>query len=145
MIILFYIAKLMLASGLLFGYYWLFLRNKQFHRYNRFYLLIAATLSIVIPFIKIPVSFFGSGKDNTTLIKTLRVIAVNEWEEPVTVYARQSNWNHWFTMQNGLVFLYISGAAMALIFLFRSLLYILGLRKKYAAETFHNIQFYNTE
>jgi hypothetical protein len=31
--------KLLLASGLLFGYYWFFLRNRQHHVFNRIYLL----------------------------------------------------------------------------------------------------------
>ena len=39
MIILLYITKVFIASGILFGYYWLFLRNKKFHHYNRFYLV----------------------------------------------------------------------------------------------------------
>jgi bacteriorhodopsin len=55
MIILLYITKVFIASGILFGYYWLFLRNKKFHHYNRFYLLAALIIPIVISFISIPV------------------------------------------------------------------------------------------
>ena len=42
--ILLYPVKVILATGLLYGYYWFFLRNRLFHRYNRYYLLIAATV-----------------------------------------------------------------------------------------------------
>ena len=62
MIILLYITKVFIASGILFGYYWLFLRNKKFHHYNRFYLLVALIIPIVISFISIPVF---SDPDNT--------------------------------------------------------------------------------
>ncbi len=40
----------------MFGYDWLVLLNKRFHQYNRFYLLGAAVISWVIPFIKIDVA-----------------------------------------------------------------------------------------
>jgi membrane protein insertase Oxa1/YidC/SpoIIIJ len=55
MIILTLLTKMIACSVILYGYYWMFLRNKRFHHYNRFYLLAATALSIVIPFIKIPV------------------------------------------------------------------------------------------
>jgi hypothetical protein len=36
------------------GYYWLALRNERFHQWNRFYLLSATVLSVVIPFFHLP-------------------------------------------------------------------------------------------
>ncbi|HSU49706.1 MAG TPA: M56 family metallopeptidase, partial [Segetibacter sp.] len=50
-----YLLKVMLVSGILFSYYWLALRNKRFHLYNRFYLLVSVILSWIIPLIKISV------------------------------------------------------------------------------------------
>ena len=47
-----YVTKSILASGLLFGYYCLALRNKKFNFYNRFYLLAAIVLSLVLPLLK---------------------------------------------------------------------------------------------
>lgn len=47
-----YVAKSILASGLLFGYYCLALRNKKFNFYNRFYLLASIVLSLVLPLLK---------------------------------------------------------------------------------------------
>jgi TonB-dependent SusC/RagA subfamily outer membrane receptor len=44
-----YLFKTILVSGVFYGYYWLALRNKKFHYYNRFFLLAALTLSLVIP------------------------------------------------------------------------------------------------
>lgn len=51
--VLYYLLKVVICSGLLFSYYWLVLRNKQFHQYNRFYLLGISIISWVVPFIKI--------------------------------------------------------------------------------------------
>jgi hypothetical protein len=116
MAILIYITKLILASGLLYGYYYLFLHNQQFHRYNRFYLLLTAALSFILPFLKIPLGLFSSNAENTAFIKTLRVIAVNEWEEPVTIYAGRNNWSHFLNMQNGFMFLYATGVIIGLFF-----------------------------
>jgi TonB-dependent SusC/RagA subfamily outer membrane receptor len=50
---MYYFFQVILCSGLLMGYYWLLLRNKRFHQYNRFYLLAVAFLSWIVPLIKI--------------------------------------------------------------------------------------------
>ncbi|MBX9783751.1 MAG: N-acetylmuramoyl-L-alanine amidase [Chitinophagaceae bacterium] len=44
-----YLLKVMLCSAVFTGYYWLALRNKIFHQWNRFYLLGAVFLSLLIP------------------------------------------------------------------------------------------------
>jgi TonB-dependent SusC/RagA subfamily outer membrane receptor len=44
-----YLFKTILVSSVLYGYYVIALRDKKFHYYNRFYLLAALTLSVVIP------------------------------------------------------------------------------------------------
>ena len=43
------------CSTLLYAYYWLILRNKQFHQYNRFYLMGISVISWLVPFIKIEI------------------------------------------------------------------------------------------
>ena len=47
---LIYLVKSVILSGIFFGYYSLFLKNTIYHAYNRFYLLAAMALSLVIPF-----------------------------------------------------------------------------------------------
>ena len=44
-----YILKMMLVSAVLLGYYWISLRNTRFHHYNRFYLVGAVLLSLLLP------------------------------------------------------------------------------------------------
>src|SRR6185436_11651088 len=51
--IAYYFLQVVLCSGMMMGYYWLVLRNKRFHQYNRFYLLAIALLSWIVPLIKI--------------------------------------------------------------------------------------------
>jgi hypothetical protein len=50
-----YLLKMLLCSGILYGYYRVALYNERFHQWNRFYLLSAIAVSIVVPFIHIPV------------------------------------------------------------------------------------------
>ena len=49
----YYFLQVVICSALMTGYYWLVLRNKRFHQYNRFYLLAVLFLSWIIPLIKI--------------------------------------------------------------------------------------------
>ena len=51
--ILYYLLKVVICSAILYTYYWFVLRNKQFHKYNRFYLMGISILSWLVPFIKI--------------------------------------------------------------------------------------------
>ncbi|MFM1793916.1 MAG: hypothetical protein RL642_301, partial [Bacteroidota bacterium] len=44
-----YILKMILVSGVLLGYYWISLRNTRFHHYNRFYLVGAVLLGLLLP------------------------------------------------------------------------------------------------
>jgi TonB family protein len=141
---LLFITKIIGSSALLYGYYFLFLRNKRFHHYNRFFLLLISITSVLLPFIKIPVHWLGFNTQHPTLISTLRVVSINNWEEPVTVYASKSIWNNLFTAQNGCYALYTAGCITGLIILARSLHYIRRLKKKYPFEIFNNTCFFQT-
>ena len=48
-----YLIKMIIFSGVTFLYYRLSLKDKTFHHYNRFYLLSATVLSILLPFVKV--------------------------------------------------------------------------------------------
>ena len=47
--VLIYILKSIFISGLFVSYYWIALRDKKFHYYNRFYLLSASLISLIAP------------------------------------------------------------------------------------------------
>ena len=66
--VIIYVMKTILIAGIFVAYYWLALRNKKLHYYNRFYLLFSLLLSIVLPLVNFtwiklekPVSY-GTGK-----------------------------------------------------------------------------------
>jgi TonB family protein len=47
------------CMGILYGVYWIFLRKDTFHMVNRFYLILGAILSVVIPLLKIDLQSLG--------------------------------------------------------------------------------------
>ncbi|RAJ87808.1 TonB family protein [Chitinophaga dinghuensis] len=52
--ILTYFLQVICSSGILYGYYLLALRNKRFHEWNRYYLLLLPIVSLLVPLLKIP-------------------------------------------------------------------------------------------
>jgi TonB family protein len=53
--ILLYLLKMLLCSGILYGYYRVALYNERFHQWNRSYLLAAMLLSLALPLVEIPI------------------------------------------------------------------------------------------
>ncbi|NML57477.1 M56 family metallopeptidase [Chryseobacterium cheonjiense] len=51
--VLLYLGKVILCSGVMFLYYKLSLKDKTFHHYNRFYLLSAMLISLLLPLVKV--------------------------------------------------------------------------------------------
>jgi len=56
------ILKSAAISGVLFAYYWLFLRNRAFHRWNRGFLLGTVLLALVMPLVPVPGFFAWAGE-----------------------------------------------------------------------------------
>ncbi len=69
--LLYYGLQVIATSGILYGYYHFFLRNKKFHQYNRFYLLAATLVSIIVPFLDIPVYFTHEQRNSSALLQAL--------------------------------------------------------------------------
>ncbi len=88
MSILIYLIKTVLVSGLLSGYYWLFLRNRFFHGFNRFYLLSIPILSFLFPALQFSLPQFLSHASSGSPILLLGV-GQGTLEEAVTIYASQ--------------------------------------------------------
>lgn len=116
-----YIFKIMLCSGILFGYYWLALRNKIFHQYNRFYLLASVVLSLILPFVKINI-WHNANAAQTGSIQLLKVVSGgNEYLDDIVLSA---NRNPFTTVQ----LLQLFYCVISVIFLF---IFIRGLVKIY--------------
>ena len=73
----YYLLKVSVCSGLLYGYYLLALRNKKFHQYNRFYLLLTVLLSFIIPLLKIRF-WTETAPQEMPAIKLLKVVAMRD-------------------------------------------------------------------
>jgi hypothetical protein len=57
-----YIIQSILISGLLLGYYWIVLRNRKHHSFNRLYLLVVLAASLVLPLVRVGWSPFGGAE-----------------------------------------------------------------------------------
>jgi len=143
--LLIYLLQLIIASGILYSYYHFFLKNKKFHRYNRFYLLAAFVISIIIPFLNIPVYFTSHETESSFILQTLTSISSSTTEEAVlpVIYSSEPQ-NHWFTWQNLICILYISIAVIVLIRILFSLRKIRSIIRNNPVEKLENINFVNT-
>ena len=143
MTLILFITKVIVCSAVFFGYYFLFLRNKQFHQYNRYYLLFSAALSFLLPLVQIPVLLTGQ-ESNHVLIKTLNVITVSGWEEEFVVTPHQSVLSLFLTFKNTALIIYLSGVIILTVYVVKFILYIKKLSRTYRAEQIERITFYNT-
>jgi TonB-dependent SusC/RagA subfamily outer membrane receptor len=137
----YYLLKVIICSGILSGYYWLALRNKIFHQYNRFYLLAAVVLSLLLPITK--VHFWETGNtEKPGVIKVLQ--AVSEGDVYLDNIIVSNETNSWSTTDWGSAAYFIISLAMLLV-LFHTLFIILRLLKKYPKQQIGNIAFVNTD
>lgn len=135
--ILFYCLKVLIISGLLLGYYLLALRNKQFHEWNRYYLLMVVLLSFALPFLHIPI-FYGN-YNNANII--LRGLQFGNYGDEVIIRPNnnwQINWN------NLLIAFYACISFFFLVKLIKTFNWIKKIRSIYPSEMLEEIQFYNT-
>ena len=143
MTFLLYLGKVMLCSGILLGYYWLFLRNKRFHHYNRFYLQATLLVSVVLPFLRIPVLNQSPNVVNQAVYQTIEVLTVNYGEEEAVAKA-PGLMARLLTFENMLYLFYAAGIAILLWTLVKSLLYIRQISKKYPFERVSGLKFFTT-
>jgi len=143
MIFLSYLGKMVLCSGILFSYYWLFLRNQRFHHYNRFYLLGTLLLSIILPLFKIPVFNEETGALNQVAYQTARVVTLQPLSQQAAApQAEQAS--SWFTLSNAIWLLYSTGVLILLVILGRSLWYIRKISNRYGYEAVEELKIYQT-
>lgn len=130
--LLIYFGKVFLASGVLFLYYQLFLKDKTFHHYNRFYLLGVLVLSMILPFFKI--SYF--------------TIEVNA--DIYLLYSKLQNLNSTKTLSHDFPYSQLIACLIGLVSvfclgkLFYGIFKIQQLKKEFPQEHFEGISFYQT-
>ena len=135
-----YLLKVIICSGILFGYYWLFLRNKIFHQYNRFYLLAAMSLSLLLPLLKI--NFWQPAATQNQAIRVLQAVSAgDEYMSSVVITAPGSNWS--FEQLYPIVYWLIS--IIFFVIMLRTIFLILTLLKRYTVQQIEEVSFVNTE
>lgn len=131
----YYLLNVILCSGLLYSYYVIALRNRKFHQYNRFYLLLTVVLSIVIPLLKI--EFWEETVQQPNLIKLLAVVSAAEKNAEQVTFKQTSVWD-WELFASG-IFSAIS--AIILFMLLSNLAKIFLNIRKHPKEFWNNICF----
>jgi len=144
--LLFYLLQVIAASGLLYGYYHFALRNKKFHRYNRFYLLMAIVISSFIPFLNIPVYFSEKKTESSVMLQTLQVISSPAVEETIPTVVQTAPVTSVTLDAERLVYLFY---ILAILFFFTRFIISLNkirfIIKKNRAEEIDKIKFINTD
>ncbi len=136
----YYLLKVSVCSGVLFSYYFFMLRNKQFHQYNRFYLLGTVIVSFIIPVAKI--KFWNETvQQEMPAIKLLKVVATRDAivEESLKSSSILSDFNS-FTF---IIFSLISAAL--LVWLITGIVRIGILIRSNPNKSWNNINFIFTE
>jgi len=135
-----YLLKVIICSGILCGYYYLALRNKIFHRWNRFYLLAAVVLSLIVPVMKINI-FQSSNEDKGAVVKMLQTI--NSSDEIIIEYGRHSGLQ--LNSENIISAIYFLITIAFLSVFFLALHKIYRLKKMYPGTKLKGISFISTD
>ena len=126
-----YFGKMILVSAVMSAYYLLFLRDKTFHHYNRFYLLGTMVLSLLLPLLK--VEYFTIETDSRILL------LLNQFNQSSAQEVGNS-FNFWNF--GALILGIVSFFLLAKLTL--GLVKIHQLKKEFPKESIEGITFYNT-
>ncbi|OWR14146.1 M56 family metallopeptidase [Chryseobacterium sp. VAUSW3] len=127
-----YLAKVILTSGVMFCYYWLFLKDRTFHHYNRFYLLAVLVISLLLPLLK--VDYFTVEVNSGIYMLLNKLNNINE----------SKNLSHDHFYYQFTAFGFGVAALFFLTRLFYGILKIELLKRKYTREKIGDINFYQT-
>jgi TonB-dependent SusC/RagA subfamily outer membrane receptor len=106
-----YLLKMLICSAVLYGYYRAALFNERFHQWNRFYLLAAMVLSVVVPFVNIPIF--------TEQPAVVTAVSAMPWNMASLPIVAQQAVEPSFTWQNVLA---AAGLAISLVLIVRILI-----------------------
>ena len=127
-----YFLKVIICSGIMFLYYQFALKDKTFHHYNRFYLLLLVVVSMILPLLKI--EYF------TIELSDKVFVILNKFQ----TFADSKNTNEEI---NYLKYINIAVCGVAFLFLmkfFFGIFKIIQFKNKFKKENFEGINFYQT-
>ena len=132
-----YILKVLIVSGILTGYYFLALKDKVFHRWNRFYLLLTICLSLLLPLVSI--NIFSGGSEQGNIVRTLQTITMQD--QIVIEMDRTSAENTDHLWMYG----YLLISLLFIVRLITSLIKIGGIKRRYPQTKVNGVNFINTD
>ena len=132
-IVITYILKTILISGIFLAYYWIALRDKKFHYYNRFYLLIGSIMSLVIPLLNL----------NWFTVENPALYNSNEIVKFILPISNENTLTQFSWLDYSLVIVGIVATALLGI-LFLNILKIQFLKRKCAVTQMDGFDFINT-
>lgn len=136
-----YLLKVVLCSAIFYGYYLLVLQNKNFHPYNRFYLLSTAILSVLLPLLHI--SMFDFTSDNERILALLAMLGSSTGELP-TVMVGQGADMSWLTGEQICIIIYLSVTLALIVLMAVRIFKVYALRKRFPIKTIDRVNFINT-
>lgn len=136
----YYVLKVIICSGILYGYYRLALHNKIFHRWNRFYLLCAVIMSLSFPLIKISI-WHNPSDDDGQVIKLLNVVTTGD----EMVFEASRNGAFHLTGEQGVLLVYVLVSLVFLFILVKTLFNLNKLVKQHQVQKIEQINFVDTE
>jgi hypothetical protein len=142
--LLFYFFQTIICSGILYGYYYIFLCNKKFHLYNRYYLLTAVAISIIIPLLNIPVYFEAIPDNSSAFVQVLTVFSSDTTQPIITTGGSAAVITSFFTRENIFKIVYAIVASVIFIRFLIAIFHIIKLIKNYVADRIDHIYFINT-
>ncbi len=132
-----YLLKVIIYSGILFGYYLIALRNKRFHYYNRFYLLMSVALSLLLPLLQLQIWQWKS--KNPQVINLAAIMVTNAHEKETTGHSLSLSLPGFILLGYGII-------AVCLLLSFTSgLLKLIKMKKHYPSEKVGDVLFINTD
>ena len=135
-----YLLKVIICSGILCGYYYVALRNKIFHRWNRFYLLASIVLALGVPLLKINI-FQKADADKGTIVRMLQTI--NNSDDIIIEYSRHGGLQ--FSSENIIAAAYLLITLLFLSIFSLALYKIFRLKKIYPETRLKGISFISTD
>lgn len=130
--LLFYFGKVIICSGVMFLYYQLSLKDKTFHHYNRFYLLSAMLISILLPLIRV--------EDFTIEVNNEMYLLINKLQNFNTTKNISHEYIYFRIIISALGFVSLYFLGKLLYGIFR----IQKLKSQFEKESFEGVNFYQT-
>ena len=133
----FYLLKVVLCSAILFGYYYFFLRNKVYHAYNRFYLLVTVVIAMLAPVINFNYLFMA-GATTAKPIQLLQVVnSSDEYLQEVILYSHRN----FISISQLLMLLYAIVSFVLLFALVKVIVQIVHLLKTNSSKYINDVVF----